>query len=863
MPTDRQNSKRPDDSRIESGVPQGRPLIVVADGLAARQWELHLAAPQIAAGSTAWATPDIVPYASWLEGLWLAGTESHSAPLTPGQSRALWRRVIAESSEAGELIGQAGVADWAAAAWDLLHRWRIDPGAERAGAGQLDYRAFLSWCRAYRERLDAHGWIDRAELEKRLTAEPPRGAPPAIMTDLAESHPARDALLKSLETAGTAIRHETAPAVGGRQRAARLADAVDELRAGLVFARGVVAATRTARVAVVVAGLGERQSEVARLIGTTFGEAGDVPVWNGGQPLGYDAAIGAAFNALTLLSARTPYAAFGRWLCSRSFNAPPGELAARAQLDARLRTELRAQLTFATAYRHCGLATALEQRAPVSAALLRSAFGAVAAPPRATPSRWAHLWTRYLIELGWRAPPAGVRLLGWQASLDELARLTSVLGELSIDAALFELERILSSPAPAPLPVRGVHVLGRIEQVGPGYSAVWATGFTDAYWPEAPMGNPLLPRALQRAHAMPRATPQDARDRSARSLERLARRVPQLIVSWPARVYDYETEPSPAVRDWPLATDEIGAVVVLAPSPRLRVSVTDAAPPFRTTELPGGSGMLNRQARYPLLAFCQHRLRARVLEPLGFGLSNRLRGIVVHRALEGLLQSLPTRAELAATSPDQLARAAERTLGSVFASAQRPLRALFELELEQLRAVLAAWLDSERARAPFTVLAVEQKGVVRLGRWTVSVRVDRLDRLDDGTVAIVDYKTGDRATSADWFGPRLRDAQVPLYAIQTSEPLGATVVVRVRPAGTSYSGVWPDAAFAGRATRLAADWPAQLREWRAQLERLAEEFAAGDVRVFTGDFEDLSGAYAPLTRIAEQMALARGAVQIW
>jgi probable DNA repair protein len=848
-----------------SGAPQERPQIVVADGLAARQWELHLAAPQIAAGSTAWPTPEIVPYASWLEGLWLASPESHGAPLTPGQSRALWRRVIAESDEAGELIGQAGVADWAGSAWDLLHRWCIDPGAERAGAGQFDYRAFLSWCRAYRERLDAHGWVDRAELEKRLAAAPPRSAAPAIMTDLAESHPARDALLKSLESAGATIAHETAPAVRGRQRAARLADAVDELHAALVSAQRVVTAMPTARVAVVIAGLADRQSEVARLISTTFGDAGDVPVWNGGQPLGHDAAIGAAFNALALLSPGTPYAAFGRWLCSRSFGVPPGELAARAQLDARLRTELRAQPTFATAYSHCGLATTLEQRAPVSAALLRSAFAAVGAPARATPSRWAHLWTQYLSELGWLMPPAGSRLLGWQASLDEIARLTPVLGEISIDAALFELERILATSAPAPLPVRGVHLLGRIEQVGPGYGVVWATGFTDAYWPEAPIGNPLLPRALQRAHGMPRATPQDARDRSARSLERLARRVPELIVSWPARVYDYETEPSPAVRDWPLATDEIAALAVVPgrQATRPRTTVADAAPPFRATELPGGAGMLNRQARYPLLAFCRDRLRARVLEPLGFGLSNRLRGIVVHRALEGLLQNLPTQAELAATSRDQLARAAERTLGSVFSSAQRPLRALFELELEQLRAVLAAWLDSERARAPFTVLAVEQKGSVQLGRWTLSVRVDRLDRLDDGTVAIVDYKTGDRATSADWFGLRLRDAQVPLYAIQTAEPLGAVVVARVRPAGTSYSGVWPDAAFAGRAVRLAADWPAQLEDWRTQLERLAEEFATGDVRVFAADCEDAGGAYAPLTRIAEQLALARGAVRTW
>src|SRR6202008_959398 len=118
------------------------------DGLAARQWELHLAAAEIARGSTGGAPPGILPTAAWFESLGLAGEEPRSAPLTPGQSRALWRRVIAESSEADDLIGQTGVAEWAAAAWDLLHQWCIDPAAERAGVGQLDYRAFLGWCRA-------------------------------------------------------------------------------------------------------------------------------------------------------------------------------------------------------------------------------------------------------------------------------------------------------------------------------------------------------------------------------------------------------------------------------------------------------------------------------------------------------------------------------------------------------------------------------------------------------------------------------------------------------------------------------------------------------------------------------------------
>jgi ATP-dependent helicase/nuclease subunit B len=851
-------------SHATPGAPSERPTLVVADGLAARQWELTLAAAEIARGASAWTTPNVEPYSSWLGNLWLAGSETRGTPLTSRQSRALWRRVIAESTEANELIGQAGVAEWAAGAWELLHRWSIDPRSERAGAEQIDYRALLGWCRAYREQLDAHGWIDRAELESKLAAAPPRGIAPTILTDLAETHPARETLLAALTAAGCSVAHESAPPVEGRRHAARLADAVDELRAALTWARGIALRTPAARVAVVVAGLTERQGEVDRLLAATFGADDDVPVWNAGHALGADATVGAAFNALTLLSPATGYAAFGRWLCSRVFGASAAELAARARLDARLRMELRAQLPFATAYRQCGLAATLEQRAPDSAAQLRAAFAAVGDRPRATPGGWAQLWTNYLRELRW-SPPAGPTLRAWQASLDELASLTPILGEMSIGAALAELERILANAAPVPLPVRGVHLLGRIEQVGPGYGAAWVTGFTDAYWPEAPQGNPLLPRALQRARGMPRATPQDARDRSARSLQRLCARVPDLIVSWPARVYDYETEPSPAIRDWPLANPDLAGAPAGArdASRRERSTVDDPAPPVRRTELPGGAGMLNRQARHPLLAFCRDRLRARPLEPLAFGLSSRLRGIVVHRALEELLRGLPTQAAIAATDAATLSRAAEHALTSVFVSAQRPMRALYEIELEQLRALIAGWLEGERARAPFTVLAVEQGRSLQLGPFTLSVRIDRLDRLGDGSVAVIDYKTGERATSADWFAPRLRDAQVPLYAIDTREPLGAAVVARVRPAGTSFSGVWPEGAFAARSTRLPGDWPAQLVEWRTQIMQLVGEFAAGDVRVFADDYDDLGGANAPLTRIAEQLAIARGAAKPW
>jgi len=833
--------------------------IVTSNALAAEQWEMYLSARAIADGERAWETPPLKPYAAWLDDLWLEHAGDRGPALSPNQSLALWRRVVAESAESGDLIGHTGAARWAAGAWGLLHRWQIDPAEERAQPQQVDYRAFLSWCRVYRAWLDGHGFVDRAEIEAAL---PPRVPAQGrlVLADLDETYPARATLLGALAARGMTLETLAVPAADAARHAARLADAADELRAAFTWAAQRLAASPRARIALVVPNAARRGHEIERL-------AADLPpeeCWIEGRTLADEPSIGAAVEALALAGGHAAYATFGRWLRSPFFTGTGKERFARARLDTELRAELRSQLSFRTAYR-AGLSELLATRAPDSARALAAALDAVGDIRRATPSRWGHVITRFLAELGWQPPSTRRALLAWQGTLDELARLTPIAGEISLDAALAELKRLLERSTGAPLPVRGVHVLARVDDVGPGYDAVWVTGFTDAAWPQPPQGNPLLPLALQRAHGMPYSTPRDAQERSAHALDRLVRRSRELVISWPARVYDYETEPSPAIRDWPvLAAHQIEALTAGRPlRTAARETLADRAPPLEATRLAGGTGALGRQARCPLRAFYQDRLGARQLEPLAFGVPARLRGIAVHRAAESLLAGEPTQAELAAKG-GAVAPSVERALAKLFGRARPHLAALYELEVEQLQRTLAALLRAELTRAPFRVRAVEQRSSVAIGPLTLDVRIDRVDELADGTLAIVDYKTSERATSGEWFGPRLRDAQVPLYASQSAERVSAAVVARLTPAEARYFGFWPEATFPGRTAKGAnPDTQAQLAVWRTQLEELAAELARGDARIFVDDYDDASGAYAPLTRVFEQLALTRGSAARW
>jgi RecB family exonuclease len=150
----------------------------------------------------------------------------------------------------------------------------------------------------------------------------------------------------------------------------------------------------------------------------------------------------------------------------------------------------------------------------------------------------------------------------------------------------------------------------------------------------------------------------------------------------------------------------------------------------------------------------------------------------------------------------------------------------------------------------------------------VRIRIDRRDTLADGSTAVIDYKTGEQVSTADWFKERLRDVQVPLYAAHAAEPVAAAVLARVGAGAAGYLGVWQTpGAFPPRSRKLPGErsWPAQLATWRRQVGELVAEYAAGDLRLLTGDadLDEARGAYAPLTRVLEQVALARGALQPW
>ncbi len=171
------------------------------------------------------------------------------------------------------------------------------------------------------------------------------------------------------------------------------------------------------------------------------------------------------------------------------------------------------------------------------------------------------------------------------------------------------------------------------------------------------------------------------------------------------------------------------------------------------------------------------------------------------------------------------------------------------LELEETRLIdlVTEWLRYEAARVPFTVVETEQKGTVAIAGLSLDLRLDRIDRLNDGSLLVIDYKTGDVSPKL-WDLPRPDDVQLPLYAgfaLPPNEELGGLVFAKLR-AGERHR------EFAGRVRDANATLLSDLKgnkglvrnplndedmdAWRTYIEQMARDFLAGRAEVDPRDY---------------------------
>jgi probable DNA repair protein len=396
-----------------------------------------------------------------------------------------------------------------------------------------------------------------------------------------------------------------------------------------------------------------------------------------------------------------------------------------------------------------------------------------------------------------------------------------------------------------------IQIAGPAESAGLSADAIWFLGTTEDTWPSKGAMHPMLPPEVQRETAMPHATPQLDWDLAESITVRLLNSAPQIHFSYSRQVKGVESRPSRLIAQFALPQAVEFESARAAP---LTISIEDWSRVAREPgALSGGAAILSSQSQCPFKAFAASRLGAQSWEPAQIGLSPSQRGLILHAVLRSVWGGPPD----GIRSHAELTQIADRdawievhvdgVFGSPLVAALRERMPERYLKLEQRRlvALIAQWLEYESQRIPFEVLETEADRNIALRGLSINLRLDRLDKLNDGSVLVIDYKTGDVQPKA-WDLPRPEDVQLPVYAgfgLKPDEELGGLVFAKLRIGKNCFAGSVGAAAetllagLKGNSSLMKRALTAeQLLDWKESIEQLAEDFLNGRAAVDPRDY---------------------------
>jgi probable DNA repair protein len=855
----------------------GGTVIVPSRQRAAALRRAHSAA-QLSQGRCVWTSPDILPWNAWVQReLDAARGRGEALPrrLSPTEEWLLWREAVQQACAALPVLLPDALIDSVRRAVGLLDDFELAP----AGAATPQTGLLLQAREHFRRRcgeLSVLGSSSWRECAPWLTA-----TPRMLVVGFTDLGAARRRWL-------TARGARVAGGGGGGGPAQLLAceSAALEAEAAADWCAQLLAGDGGARLLVVVPRLAEQRHLWQRAFAQRLdygpilagrAERGESAfAIEGGQPLSLYPLVSSALQLLAIAAGQADFAQLSAVLRCPYQALIDADQAVRIDLWLREQNLQSAELAVLRALQ-APMAAALGEAAASAWHGLLAALEGAAPPPEprsAAPHGWAQSFAALLARCGW---PGRLSLDSDEQQLR--VRFDELLGELAaiaLDGPPLRMaeardwlqqmaDRAAFESATDDVPVT---LTSSTDDPIVHYDGLWVAGLSADAWPAAAHPDPLLPLALQRAAGVRAADAAGQLRLAVAAMAQWQRCATRCVWSWPRSDGDRPLDVSPLLREVaaaqaavrapaaPLASSPAGGagdaqlLVASQPSFRLEEWIASQAPAMTAWRdasgsawpleqpLRGGIRLLELQSWCPFRGFAELRLQSKPLTEPAPGIDARLRGRVLHRALELFWRSTRDWQSLRAGGPEArlsrvrgcVQRALEELAVHIPARLAPPL-----LRREQARSeqVIMRLLDWELAREPFEIHALEWAQPHVIAGATLRVQLDRVDRLSDGRLAVIDYKTG-TPEKFEAFAARAQRPQLPAYASVAGNATAAVAAVYLGREAQKLRGV------ADRAGRLpgiealdarAGDWSQLLAHWNEQLQALVQEYLRGEAAV--------------------------------
>ncbi len=825
--------------------------------------------------------PRVFSLDAWVQQCWrqlLLSADSMALStftLSAAQEQLLWEQIIQNSDVA--LMRTAAAAQQASSAYRTLRYWQQPLSSQRVRdyfVGDEDASVFLQWADQFEKTCAAQGFHHSSQRFDIIIDAYQQGTfarEESIGLLGFES-------LSPLENNLLALMGDFEHLQGSAQPAAvsKLAcsDYTEEIYAAAVWSKQQLKNHPGVTVAVVIPDLSEQRKRVQRIFQQVIEpEFSDPAIARRGLPFNISAGyplieapiITAALQTLAMHLPELKARQCLSMLSSPFYCLNEQDDRAVASLATSLYESPHESIN-AAQFRHMASSVFAEQHWDFADGLQQQAGVLRAQKKQQRPSAWADVFKRLVELLDW----PGKRKLDseefqqvqqWHTIVAGLSALDVIQPEMNYAQAVNALRACLSQQVFQPKTLdSSLQILGTLEAAGLEFDFLWLASMSEQQWPGNPSPNPFLPYALQRDKTMPHATAERELDYATGLLQRFIHSASTVVLSYPLSLDGNDLKPSPLITTFSCCTDSdlLGKpLLALTPLQEIRrrhiesamVEVFDPGMAPKVTEdeiIKGGSALFASQAACPFRAFARHRLKLKAFPVPELGLSAAARGGLLHSALEKIWLILKDRASLLALDEDDkntlCSNAAEFSLTQLLHRQAELIGPRYrELEKARLHKLLLLWLKTETERANFTVNAVEEKFSFRYAPLDLTIRIDRIDQLDDGSLLIIDYKTASSISPAQWWGARPEDPQLPLYQRLLAEKntvagiAFAQVNIKKRELIAVGSEVSPEPLiqFKPQYKNASAtqDWQQLQLHWKKTLSALADDFIAGKAMV--------------------------------
>jgi probable DNA repair protein len=798
---------------------------------------------------------------NWLQLKWQLISSTNIILLSDAQRYVIWEDIVRNSLQGSLLLNAAPTIRTAIDAWTLLNSWQINIEHPQFNDSE-DTRVWQHWAKEYILRCNKNRWLDSStlidsllELVKLNQLTIPQRI---ILLGFNDITPQQSTFFNLLAAKNCHIIHHKLSIPVSQNYRLPLADNQSELRTMARWAKNCLAENDSVTIACVIPKLHELKNQTRQIFTEIFSPENLLPGYqsnylpftiNASQPLNTYPIINAALQIIALARPHIPITELSSIIRSPFIGGAEQEINARAACDARLR-ELSAHtislsevINIANKISGCNLLVKQLKNFNRLCNKIRH---------KHTVIDWATQLTAQLNAFNW---PGDESLDSiefqlkeqWQKLLKELTSLEHLTGPLNFYSVLQRLNNLANQYMFQPqLPDRPIQIMSVLEASGMLFDNLWIMGLDDSVWPTKAQANAFIPVKLQRNMNMPHSSAEQEWRFAHNLTSQFLRSSSTVIVSYALQENDRQLRASALIKDIPeiarnklSLADDFSLIQQIYQSGESEEFIDNQAPAISAAEnIKGGTALLKHQAACPFRAFALFRLGATPLAEAISGLPPLERGKLVHGILEQFWQKTKSHHELMLLTEDELNKIVSHIVMNALKQLQKKYAHLFgerffKIEQRRLINLIYRWIELEKNRTPFTVIATEQRFSFNLGQLAINMQVDRVDKISDDQYMIIDYKTS-KISVHDWYGDRPNEPQLPLYCIASIVPINTVAFAQIRTDEVMCRATG-DTALSEKdnSTKLLTpeQWLTQKMQWQNALTLLSEEFAQGIAHV--------------------------------